>query len=141
MQSVRSQAGMSVPGMIVVLAMLGFFAISAIRMTPPYFEYLSVKSIIEGIVLDPATEDLSARLIRQQIETNFNTNQIYGTTAREVDIYRKKGKTYIDASYEKRQPVVWRIDSVLKFNDLHYVVGEGEPIRAEDDPRKSTGDR
>ena len=58
-----------------------------------------------------------------------------------MDIYRKRGKTYIDASYEKRQPVLWRIDSVLKFNDLHYVVGESEPLSEEDDPRKPNEDK
>jgi hypothetical protein len=46
----------------------------------------------------------------------------------EVKVYRSKGKTYIDGDYEVRLPVVWRIDAILKFDDLLYRVGDPEPL-------------
>jgi hypothetical protein len=120
----RRQAGMSIPGMLVIAIMVGFFVMCGLRMAQPYFEYLSVKEIISKIAreYDPKTETVGD--IRRSIANLFNTNQIYELQPKDVEVYRKDGKTYIDASYEVRVPVAGRIDAVMKFDDLLYVAGE-----------------
>lgn len=128
MMARRRQSGMSVLGMLVILLMLGFFAMCAIRMSPPYFESLSIRNIISNIATDPDTAEVSIRRIRRNIDSNFNTNQIYELEAKDVKVFRKNGKTYIDASYEVRLPILWRIDAVINFDDLFYVVGEADPV-------------
>lgn len=124
----QRQSGMSILGMLCVLLMLGFFAMCVIRMLPPYFEYLSVKDIIARIAMEPETENDSVSDIRRKIANIFNTNQIYLLDPKEVEVFAKGGKTYIDANYEVRLPVMWRIDSVLKFDDLLYEVGNPDPL-------------
>lgn len=126
----QGQSGMSLLGMLCILMMLGFFAMCIIRMTPPYIEYLSVKDIIARIAMDPDTAHDSVSDIRRKISNIFNTNQIYLLDPKDVDVYSKSGNTYIDASYEVRLPVMWRIDSVLKFDDLLYQVGSPSPLTA-----------
>ena len=74
MNTRHSQRGMSIPGMLVIAIMVGFFVMCAIRMSPPYFEYLSVKNIIEQIVMEhePQTEAsarFAARLTTCSIPT------------------------------------------------------------------------
>lgn len=132
----KHQSGMSIPGILVIMMMAGFFVMCAIRMSPPYFEYLSVKDIITRIVMDEETQKLTPSQIRRNIANIFNTNQIYELDPKEVEIYRKKGVVYIDASYEVRQPVAGRIDSVLKFDDLHFAVGNPEPIESSASTKK-----
>jgi hypothetical protein len=124
----RRQSGMSMLGILIIMLMVGFFAMCVIRMTPGYLEYLSVKEIIAGIAMevDPVKDDI--RDIRRKIATIFNTNQIYLLNPDDVEIYSKEGKTYIDANYEVRLPVMWRIDAVLKFDDLLYQVGNPNPL-------------
>ena len=122
------QSGMSIVGMLIILLMLGFFALCIIRISPPYFEHLSVKNIISNIAAEPDTVEASIRQIRRNIDSNFNTNQIYELKAKDVNVFRKSGKTYIDASYEVRMPIVWRIDAVINFDDMFYEVGKPEPV-------------
>ena len=136
MNSRSYQAGISIPGILLIIIMAGFFVMCAIRMSPPHFEYLSVKDIITRIVMEKETQTLTPRKIRRNIENIFNTNQIYELDPREIEIYRKKGVTYIDASYEVRQSVAGRIDSVLKFDDLHFAVGNPEPIDGSESGKK-----
>jgi len=112
------------------MIMVGFFLMCAVRMSPPYFEYLSVKDIISRIANEHASEKQGISQIRRKIADIFNTNQIYELDPREVEVYRRKGKTYIDASYEVRLPIMGRIDAVLKFDDLLFVTGSLEPIAA-----------
>ncbi|MFK7975574.1 MAG: DUF4845 domain-containing protein [Halioglobus sp.] len=122
-----SQQGNSVLGMIAILVMVGFFVMCVIRMAPPYFESLTVKSIIENIVDDPEMPNYGTSQIRRRIETELNTNQIVEVEAKDIEVYRKKGQTYIDGNYEVRVPLFWRIDGVIKFNDMHYALGNLEP--------------
>ena len=86
--------------------------------------------------MDPETPKQSIRQIRHNLDMTFNTNQIYELKPRDIKIYNKKGKTHIDANYEVRVPIVWRIDGVLKLDDLHYTVGSPEPIMKEDEKQQ-----
>ena len=128
MDTHRRQSGMSIFGILGVLLMLGFFAMCIVRMAAPYAEYLSVKDIIVRVVTDPVTVGKSAADIRRTLDKIFNTNQIYELSYKDVEIYARKGKTYVDASYEVRLPILWRIDAVLKFDDLLYEVGNPKPV-------------
>lgn len=124
----RHQSGMSILGILAILVMLGFFAMNIIRMTPGYIEYLSVKDVISRIAMDPDSANASNSEIRRKIATIFNTNQIYLLDPDDIEIFSKGGKTYIDANYEVRLPVMWKIDSVLRFDDLLYAVGSPDPL-------------
>ncbi len=122
------QHGMGIFGILGVLAMLGFFAMCIIKMIPPYFEFLSVRDIVVDIVKDPESVEKSSSEIRRKVDFTFNTNQIYALNWKEVEVYRKKGKHYIDARYEVRMPILWRIDAVLKFDDLLFEIGDPTPL-------------
>jgi hypothetical protein len=115
--------------------MLGVFALCVIRMTPPYTEFLTVRDIVERIVVDPETPQTSNGDIRRKLHTIFHTNQIYELEASEIEILNRRGKKYIDARYEVRLPIFWRIDLVLKFDDLLYQVGDPRPLSASDLPK------
>jgi hypothetical protein len=128
MKMLRRESGMSIIGTIAILIMLGFFAMCILRMLAPYTEYLSVKDIIQRIATDPETVGKSARDIKRKIDFVFNTNQIYELDHKDVNVFRRKGKQYIDANYEVRLPIMWRIDAVLKFDDLLYQVGDPNPV-------------
>lgn len=128
MNTHRNQSGMSIMGMLCILLMLGFFAMCAVRMIPPYVEYLSVKDIVARIAMDPETANESPSDIRRTIANIFNTNQIYLLDPKEVEVFSKGGNTYINANYEVRLPVMMRIDAVLKFDDLLYEVGKPDPL-------------
>jgi hypothetical protein len=128
MNTRQHQSGMSILSILVILLMVGFFILCAIRIIPPYTEYLTVRGIVAKMAMetDPVTESPSD--IRRKFANLFNTNQIYKLDYKEVEIYSKGGKTYIDANYEVRLPIIWRIDAVLKLDDLFYEVGNPRPL-------------
>jgi len=128
MNTSRRQSGMSIFGILAILIMLGFFALCIIRISPPYTEFLSVKDIILRVVTDPETVSESTHDIRRKLNNVFYTNQIYQLDPRTIKIFDKGGKRYIDARYEVRLPILWRIDAVLKFDDLLFEVGDPRPL-------------
>lgn len=124
----QRQTGISVLGMLAIAIMVGFFVMCGLKLAPSYFEYLSVREIMGKVAVEDADESESIADIRRRIANLLNTNQVYGLKPQDVDVFREEGKTYIDASYEVRIPVVWRIDAVLRFDDLKYQLGSGEPL-------------
>ncbi|MCB1853960.1 MAG: DUF4845 domain-containing protein [Halieaceae bacterium] len=123
MKAHSRQQGMSIPGMLAVAAMVGFFIMCIVRMAPHYFEYLSVREIITKIAqeYDPDREGIAD--IRRRIETVFNTNQIYDLKPKDVEVFRKDGRTFIDARYEARVPIMGNVDAIMNFDDLEIETG------------------
>lgn len=124
MKSRRRQSGMSMLGMLVIACMVGFFVMCGLRLAPSYFEYLTVRDLITRVATEYGAEAKTARELHRTIATNLNTNQILGISPKDIEIYRKEGKTYIDANYEARIDVVGRIDAIMSFDDLKFEVGK-----------------
>jgi len=118
------QSGMSIIGMLIIGVMVGFFAMSALKIVPAYMEYLTVKQVVSRTASEFEASTVTIPELRRKIANLFNTNQVYALSPRDVKVYRQKGKTYIDAGYEFRTSIFWRIDAVVKFDDLKYTVGE-----------------
>lgn len=127
MQLRQRQTGMSLPGMLIIAIMVGFFVTCGLKMAPSYIEYLQVRDVVTKIAADydPATDTVAD--IRRKIANLFNTNQIYGLEPREVEVYRKDGRTYIDARYEGRVKIMGRIDAVMRYDDLEFEAGKPAP--------------
>jgi hypothetical protein len=119
----QRQAGMSIPGMLVIAIMVGFFVMCGIRMTPIYLEYLTVKRIMEDVSSDFKPEEDTIADIRRKISNMLNTNQVYLLQPKEVEVFRKEGKIIIDSNYEARFPVMGIIDGVMRFDDLTFIAG------------------
>ena len=123
MYTLSRQRGMSIPGMLAVAAMVGFFAMCIIRMAPHYFEYLSIREIVESVAADYKREENTIADIRRRIDTMFNTNQIYDLHPKDVEVFHKDGRTFIDARYEARVPLMGNISAVMTFDDLEIEAG------------------
>ena len=120
----KQQSGMGILSMLIIGIMVGFFAMCAIRMTPIYLEYLTVKDLVSGVAaeFDPDVDNIAT--IRRKLANLLNTNQVYQLESREIEVFRKEGKTWIDANYEARIPIAGRIDAVMNFDDLLFEAGK-----------------
>ena len=123
----QRQAGMSMPGMLIIAIMVGFYVLCFIKMMPVYTEYLTIKQILTTVSEEHVPGSTTTAEMRRRLENLYTTNQIYDHFAKDVEVYRKKGKTYIDGNYEGRVNIVGRIDVVMRFDDLMFVAGEPQP--------------
>jgi hypothetical protein len=124
MRTLHRQRGIGMLGLITIGVMVGFFVMSAIRIAPGYIEYLMVRDIVIQIAEDFDQEEDTIADIRRTLSTELNTNQVKSIEYQEVEILRKDGRVVINANYEDRIPLVWRIDAVVKYDDLEFIAGE-----------------
>ena len=110
--------GFNVWAVSINLLLLGSLLVMALRVVPSYMEYLTVKDLITRAAdeYDPRTETVTD--LRVRLAKLLNTNQIYDTSIDDIEVYRERGAIVIDANYEKRFPLFWILDGVMKFEDL-----------------------
>lgn len=118
------QRGMGLLGLLLIAIMVGFFVMSAIRILPGYLEYMSVRDIVERVAGEYDRNGDTFADLRRKLADYFNTNQIKTLDPRDIEISRDEGDVIINANYEQRIPLVWRIDAIVKYDDLVFVAGE-----------------
>lgn len=123
MQLQARQQGMSTVGWLVSATLVLFFITCLVKLAPEYMEAMTVKSVINSALERGAYKGKGgAEAIRAELEKNFNTNQVDAIRSRDIQISRdkEKGGYIIDASYERRVPLIYNIDVVLKFDDMVF---------------------
>lgn len=113
MRSRTNQRGMTAIGWLMVLALIGFFVLLALRMVPAYLEFYKVVSTLNSIEEESGFS--SPREIRKLLERRFEISYVNTITPADV-IIKPKGNTYtVTASYEQREHVVANIYVVMDF--------------------------
>ena len=115
MQSVDRQKGMTGIGWLIVLALIAFFVLLALRIVPAYLEYYKVVSALESLEEETGWTDVSPRAIRDLIERRFDISYVYSITPQQVSI-RPSGAYYaVTAKYDAREHIFGNIDVLMSF--------------------------
>lgn len=109
----RFERGISLTGLIVVLAILGFAAILAARVLPSYAEYSAIKAGIEKAKKDGEGNVMA---IRNSFNKAREINDITAINASDLVITRDSGATEISFNYEKRIPLFGNASLLLEFS-------------------------
>lgn len=113
-----SAQGFNVWVVSINLLLLGALLVMALRIGPSYAEYLTIKDLITRVAAEYDSRSETLTDLRVRLAKLLNTNQIYDTSIDDIEIYRERGAIVIDANYEKRFPLFWILDGVMRFDDL-----------------------
>jgi len=113
---------MTAIGWIIVLGLIGFFVLLALRLTPGYLEYFSVASAIESLEKEPEIGSKTTAEIRSMLDKRFSVNDVTSISGRDVKVESQGGRMRISVDYEKRVPVLGNIDAVATFKKEVEVV-------------------
>jgi hypothetical protein len=107
----KYQRGVSLTGLILVLAIMGFVAIVAMKTIPAYAEYSAVKDAIK------VAKDTGGTVREMQIsfDKNADINNIEAIKGRDLVISKETGETEISFEYEKRIPLVANVSLLFDF--------------------------
>lgn len=100
----NDQAGMTMIGWIVVLAILGVFALAAMRLVPIYAQKLEVHSMLEALKQDFDGENASAQRLRRGLVDKYRAKDINAIKVDEIEIAAVKGGHEVRAYYEHKTP-------------------------------------
>ena len=113
---IRRQRGVTAIGWLIILGLIAFFTLLALRIVPMYMEYFGVVSIAEKVANEPQIKMMRRSEIGRKITSMLDMNNIENVTEKDFKIEKKSGKMTIGFEYEVRAPMFKQIGIVGHFS-------------------------
>jgi type II secretory pathway pseudopilin PulG len=123
---IKDQRGVSLTGLIFVLAVLGFVGVFAAKVFPTYMESRAIQN---AIVAAKATKGTVAEM-RQSFDKNADVNAVDSITSKDLDFSNEDGETNISYAYEKRIPIVANATLLIEYAGTTHKSGKA-PVKSE----------
>jgi hypothetical protein len=114
--SLKRQRGMSYWGWLLVIAVLGFALTCVSKMAPAYVDARYVSEALRTLGENPELENMSTGQIKKELGRFFLINNVRGEPTKALQVVRGAKSTVVSINYELRQPLVYNVDVVMKFN-------------------------
>jgi len=111
------QQGMTMIGMVIVVAFIGIFVFALLRVTPFYLEQMKVTSILDDVKRNLDGNGPSMVQIRNALEKRLDIEMVTGINVRDIAI-KKSGNGYlVQAKYERRAEFIGNLYLVTEFDE------------------------
>ena len=117
MQIRKRQQGLTFISWLVILVVLGFFVMIALKVTPVYMEHYAIKAALQGLKNEPLISRKPVTEIRKMLMRRLDLNSINYLTKDQILIGRKGGITTVQIKYEERRKVAGNLSLVISFDD------------------------
>ncbi len=129
-KSLQSQRGLSLTGLLGILAVCGLIAVLAMKIFPTFLEYRSARV---GIISAKATNG-GVKEMREAFDRAADINAITAITGRDLLFSKETGEQHVAFSYDKEIPLLDNAKLVIHYQattDPTGVIPEKitEPIR------------
>ena len=117
-QQWKKQDGMTGIGIAVILGMIAFFALIAMRLFPIYMEHFSVTTHLENLATDAETKEKTNEEILKRLKKSFQIDDVRNVKSEHVYIERNKdGGIVVAVEYEVRTSGIGNVDMIVKFSN------------------------
>ncbi|GLQ45610.1 DUF4845 domain-containing protein [Dyella lipolytica] len=122
------QAGITLMGFLIVLAVVGFFAYMAMKLVPSYTEYAGVVKAMNQVSSE-GVEGKSLDEIRRELMFKLGFQYVDDATIHPSDITMGQGAggNQLHVSYDKQVPFIYNIDFLIHFDKSVPVQGNVAP--------------
>jgi len=124
MQSKR-QSGISLVGLIVGIAILGFIGVLGMKIVPTFLEYRAIQGAIERAKKDGGD---SVKAIQDSFVKSAEVGYISSVGPRDLIIERVDGQIEISYEYEKKIPLVGPASILLEYNGSTMKAGAPKKV-------------
>ena len=112
-----TQRGMTLIGMLILLAFIGVFVLAGLKLTPLYLEYFNVKSALESTRDELSGTRPTVTSLKTAVQNRLDVNNVTGFSAADLTVVRKGRSTVLKAQYEGRAAFIGNVYLVVAFNE------------------------
>ncbi len=107
----QTQQGVTLVGLIVVLAVLGCLGVLALKVVPTYTEYRAIQNAIVNAKAGGGT----VLQMQRAFDASATVGYITAINGRDLIISREQGETEISFAYEKKIPLIGPASLLLEY--------------------------
>ncbi|MBA5687201.1 DUF4845 domain-containing protein [Rugamonas apoptosis] len=110
-QSGKRQRGISLVGLIITLAVLGFLGVLAMKIVPTYTEYRA----IQNAIIKAKSAGSTVREIQASFDANADVGYITSINGKDLIISKENNETEVSFAYEKKIPLFGPASLLLEY--------------------------
>lgn len=112
------QSGMTLIGLLFLLALIGFFVLLGLRLAPVYLEASKVKTVLAGLQDESGISKKNKREILKMMRSRYDINDIrYVDLGKTTQINKTAKAMVIRVVYERREPFLGNVDLIVSFDE------------------------
>jgi len=108
--------------LLIVLAVIGFFAYIGIKLTPVYLEHFSVTSSLQSLA-EEESQGLAVGELRSRLLKRLEINNVSHVTEKDISIRSDAGSKKVTIQYEVQEPFYGNVSLLLSFEDSVTLAG------------------
>ncbi|GAB4360019.1 MAG: DUF4845 domain-containing protein [Methylohalobius sp. ZOD2] len=112
------QSGMTLIGMLLLLGLIGFFALLTLKILPIYLEHFKVASSLESLRSTPDLAKKSRREIRSLLVRRLDINMVENVGQENIRISKGEGVSKVEIDYAVEKPILGNLSVIVYFNDV-----------------------
>ena len=113
----RKPRGMTLMSFVIVLVVVGFFALVAMKLFPMYSEYFNLKGVMEEYAAQPNSASIPVPQMHTELNRRFGIAYVDSVEKENIKIIREGGVSKLNIAYEVRVPLFGNLDVVGKFDN------------------------
>jgi len=110
------QRGASMYSILIIGALVIYFAVTAIKLGPVYLDDYKIKSALEKAAHEFESGAVSKSEIRTSVGKGLEINDINTIQPKQIELEESSTGVMIALDYEVRVPMFYNIDAMLKFS-------------------------
>lgn len=118
----NKQEGLTFLSLLIVLAVIGFFAYIGIKLTPVYLEHFSVTSSLQSLA-EEESQGLAVGELRSRLLKRLEINNVSHVTENDISIRSDAGSKTVTIQYEVQEPFYGNVSLLLSFEDSVTLAG------------------
>lgn len=112
------QQGMTLISFLILFAMVGFFILLGLKLSPIYLEHYKITTTLNNLKNEPEIGEKSAKEIAYILQKRWDVNGIDRINTRDsLTAEMDDGDMVIQVEYEVAEPIIGNVSALVKFKD------------------------
>lgn len=113
----RQESGMTMIGIVILLAFGGLFLLAGLKIGPVYLEHMKVKSAIEKVASELDGNNPSVADVKNALARRYNVEGITHPEYEDIKVRKEGSGIRVEAKYDHVVPYVANIHFLVAFDD------------------------
>jgi hypothetical protein len=111
------QTGMTFIGFILMLMLIGFFALLVLKIGPIYLEHFKIMTSLNSLKKDPAFGEKTKQDILSTLDKRWNIDMVDDVTTKDVVVTKQGDYVKVQLAYEVIEPIMGNVSVLVTFDD------------------------
>lgn len=117
MKLASQQRGMTGIGWLLMIAVIIFVVLIAIKILPVYIDHFNVSSVLSSLENEPGISTMTGGEVTNMLMKRLDINIVKDVTRDDIYISQQNQVRLIEIEYQVQRKLVGNIDVLIHFND------------------------